>query len=425
VRAAVLGLAVSGCALFPAPAPPIAHVPSRLEYLAFREAHAGLHEPNYLPFMLHRFPREGPEGDLLVLCRWDAAQMPIEVRIDPPVIPPELQHEVHPRSPQAFVAAAAHALRVWERELEGLVTFRRVASGEPADLMIRLLGERAPAVGPHQLVLGSTEALRSACRSQGWDPEANRLEVDFALPELVVYLADEFGLLNPGQVERVAIHELGHALGMLGHSPMPDDMMFAAYRERSHVESLSPADINSFVSLYRLANGTHYGHVTPGRAPPRLEPAPPAGAPALEAAPHVDVQRGFALRFPEGWLGAEGRRGVFAANGPVWDFDASIEVAVWPYPDVTSFLARYGASLFADSWFRRREPTTLAGHAGLRIVVEAADGRAVHDFRLVPIEDESLLVVLVQVPAETESAWLPWIEASLATLRLSTANGWE
>ena len=66
MRAAVLGLAVSGCALFPAPAPPIAHVPSRLEYLAFREAHAGLHEPNYLPFMLHRFPRDDIDGAPLV-----------------------------------------------------------------------------------------------------------------------------------------------------------------------------------------------------------------------------------------------------------------------------------------------------------------------------------------------------------------------
>ena len=425
MRAAVLGLALAGCALSPGPPPVAPYVPSRLDYLAFREAHTELHEPNYLPFMLHRFPREGPEGDLLVLCRWDAAQMPIAVRIDPPVIPSELQHEVHPRSPQAFVAAAAHALRVWERELEGLVTFRRVARGEPSDLTIRLLGERAPVAGPHQLVLGSTEKLLGACELEGWDPDANRLEVRFSLPELVVYLADEFGLLNPGQVERVAIHELGHALGMLGHSPMPEDMMYAAYRERSQVESLSEADINSFVSLYRLANGTHYGHVTPGRAAPRLPPAPPAGEPILAAAPHVDAQRGVALRFPQGWLSAEGRRGVFAANGPVWDFDASIEVAVWPYPDVASFLDRYGPSLFSGSWFRRREPTQLAGREGLRVLVEAADGSAVRDFRLVPIGDESLLVALVQLPAETEAAWQPWVEASLATVRLSTASGWE
>ena len=37
--------------------------------------------------------------------------------------------------------------------------------------------------------------LRScvACRSRGWDPDENRLRVRYAVSELVVYVADQFG----------------------------------------------------------------------------------------------------------------------------------------------------------------------------------------------------------------------------------------
>ena len=396
--------------------------PDRRDYIAFRAAYPSILEPNYLPFMLHRFAEEGPEGDLLILCRWDAQRMPIEVAVVEPEIPASLQHEVHPTDPADYIAGVDRALGIWERELEGLVRFRHVASGEPAELRVRLLGERAPTPRPHVVVLGATEALLAACRPDGWDPEANRLQVEFAVPELVLYLADEHGLLTPGQVERVALHEIGHALGMLGHSPMPDDMMYGAYRERSAVETLSAADVNSFVSLYRMPNGTHYGHVARGRAPARLPPFPPSGAPRLEPAPQVDALRGFSLRLPEGWLGADGARGLFASNGPIWDYDVSLELGVWPYGDVESFLVRYGAAMFEDTWFRRRAPTSVAGYSGVRVWVEDAAGRRVRDWRLIPLGDGRLLTIVAQSPVESEAAWGAWIDASLGTLRVEAAN---
>jgi len=381
-----------------------------------------------LPFMLHGVPGGEASPASVILCRWDADQMPLAVEVAAPDIPVALQHDVHPRGAEEFVAAARSALRVWERELEGLVTFRTVGSEGEADLRIRLLAERAPVGRPDRVVLGSTEALLSACRVESLGGPGEAASVSFALPELVVYLADEFGLLNPGQVERVVLHELGHALGMLGHSPVPSDMMYAAYRERSDVEALSQADVNSFVSLYRLPNGTRYAEVPAEREGPSERAGsnlPPEGAPLLSRAPVVDARRGFALRFPETWLVAEGRRGVFASNGPVWDFDVSLELAVWPYPDVASFLARYGDSLFAGSWFRERGETTVAGQGGLRVLVEDEAGETARDFRFIPLGDESLLVVLSQFPAAQRPAWLAWVEASLATLELSTDTGWE
>jgi hypothetical protein len=422
VRRAVLGsvlAALGGCAASPAPDP---YWPDRRDYIAFREAHHEILDPNYLPFMLHRFEDAGPEGDLLILCRWDSDAMPIEVAIEAPAIPESLQHEVHRAEPQLFVASVEHALRIWQRELEGLVTFRRIGEGEEPELRIRLLAERAPTPRPDVVVLGATEALLAACRPEGWDPNANRLQVRFDVPELVLYLADEHGLLTPGQVERVALHEIGHALGMLGHSPMPDDMMFAAYRERSAVETLSESDVNSFVSLYRMPNGAHYGHVAPGRATPRLPPLPPSGTPELQVAPQVDTARGYSIQLPAGWLWADAARGLFAANGPIWDYDASLELSVWPYGDVESFLARYARWVFEGAWLRSRAPTALAGREGLRVEVEDAAGRNLRDIRLLPLGDGRLLMIVAQCPIAGEEAWAAWFEASLATLELASEN---
>lgn len=396
-----------------------AYHPDRRDYFAFRAAHPNILEPNYLPFMLHRFGYPGPEGDLLLLCRWDDERMPLGVYVEMPEIPDALQDEFHPTHSEEYTSAVRAALRTWESEIDGLVRFELVEAEVDADLRVRLAGERAPAPRPNVVILGSTEALLGACQPESWDPNSNQLSVEFDVPELLIYIADEHGLLTPGQVERVTLHELGHALGMLGHSPDPRDLMFAAYREWSDVETLSQADVRSFVSLYRLPNGVHYGNArrgTPSLPPP---PLPPTSVPALSPAPTVDAVRGFSFRAPRGWLVAESARGAFASNGPTWDYDVSIEIAFWPYDNLDEFLARYGTRLLRGAWFRLREPTVVAGHAATRIVVESPDGDRVRVFRFVELEEGRLLVLITQAPVEAEEEWAAWFAASLATLKLA------
>jgi len=56
--------------------------------------------------------------------------------------------------------------------------------------------------------------------------------------------------LDPEDVERVAAHEMGHALG-LGHSDAPGDLMFPTNTARA----LSPRDYRTMEALYRLPVG--------------------------------------------------------------------------------------------------------------------------------------------------------------------------
>jgi hypothetical protein len=195
----------------------VLYEPDRRDYMAFREAWPDLLEPNYLPFMVHRKPADPVTGDVLLFCRWPAEAMPLSVYVEATVIPEALQNEFDPVDPAIFTEALVRTIGIWESELEGLVAFELVTDPSRAQLRLRVLGERAPSPEPEVRVLGVTEAVRRACEPHGWDPNSERMNVSFTVPEAVIYGADEFGLLTPAQVEAIALHEIGHALGMLGH----------------------------------------------------------------------------------------------------------------------------------------------------------------------------------------------------------------
>ena len=392
--------------------------PDRRDYLAFREAYPDLLEPNYLPFMVHRKPGDPATGDLLLFCRWPESSMPLRVFVDEPAIPEELQNEFDPVDPHEYAAAVVRALDTWEAELEGLVEFQHVADERDALLRLRVLLERAPAPEPEIRVLGSTEALLDACQPHGWDPDSERLEVSFTVPETKLYAADEFGLLMPVQVQAIALHEIGHALGMLGHSPVPTDLMYRVLGERSLLDALALSDVNSFVSLYRLPNGTHYGHVQQGGPGPRPEPGPPSGGPRLSVAPHVDARQGFEVHIPAGWLRVPDRRGLFTANGPIWDYDSSFEIFVWPYDTIEAYLDRFAKSLFAGTWRRYSAPLVVDGRRALEISVEDPSGRLDLDFVFVEIGDGRVMVILMTSPVGVATPWRPWFRATLASLEI-------
>jgi hypothetical protein len=414
-RLAAAALVACGCA---APGGEPDWWPDREGYYAFREAHPEIVEPNYLPFMLHALPLGPGRGHALVACHWEADRFPLPVWIESPRIPDDLQDEFAPIPPEAYVAAVSDALSAWERELEGLVRFRRVTREADAALRVRLAAERAPEPEPDKAVLGRAK-LAGTCRLGG-EIDESRVAVEFAAEGLQLYLADDVGLLNPDQVERVALHELGHALGMRGHSPVPGDLMFEAARDSLVSRAPSAQDVNSFVSLYSLPNGLVYARVGPGPHAPPAEPSglPPPGAPQLAAAPHVDARFGYELRLPEGWERHESLRGVIATDGLAWDFDATFQVIVRASEGVEAYLERYGEGHFAARRVVARGEAVVAGRPGLRWVLEDPARRMIEDLTFVEAGDGRVLIVIADCAADSHAAWHPWFEAVLATLEI-------
>jgi hypothetical protein len=429
-----LALAASACAgAGDPPLPP--H--TRTAYETFRAGYPSLLEPNYLPFMATPVRIESRAGrllrriarglgiavarppEMLVFCRWNESEFPLAVYVEPPVIPPELALDLAGRAPEDYVAAVERAFRLWESGLEGLVRFERVAEEGDAELVLRLTAESVDADDPDVQVLGTTP-LGGACSALGGEPSEGRLAVRFEVPELRVHVADDFSLLLPDQVERIALHEIGHALGMRTHSPIPADLMYPVVRDRLPRGELGTEDVNSFVSLYSLPNGTIY-RVLPDAPEPRGEPPVPEGPPEVELAPHVDARLGYEIQLPRGWTSLETGYGVIAVDGVTWDYEASFQVIVRGFATIDDYLERYHQVHLGSGRIAEARTDRVAGRPARRYRVERYDGRS-EGVVLVEGGDGRVVVVLWDCPTRSRDGFVPWFEASLATLELRAAR---
>ncbi|WP_216922672.1 peptidase [Synechococcus sp. CCAP 1479/9] len=158
---------------------------------------------------------------------------------------------------ERWLAAVERALGSWGQEL----AITRVA--DPAAAQVRILRRRPPlrreASGRPRASHGRAElAVLAVDRGTGWILE----------PQVRV-------LISPGQrpeaTEATALHELGHAFGLWGHSDDPDDAMAAVPGPRP-VLVLSPRDRATLRWL--LQQPTDFGRPVPAAA----VPAQPGGA---------------------------------------------------------------------------------------------------------------------------------------------------
>lgn len=429
MRAAWLALAValSGCAAPAGERPHYLH--NRDDYLAFREVWPELLEPNYLPFMVYDVPAEpvsalrrtairlglaAAPGRRLVFCHWTPEDMPLAVWIDPPVGLDAIEEETAGRAPERYVEAAEEALATWQRDLDGAVRFERASRREAADFEVRLLAERAPEPTAEVRVYGAA-AVGDSCRVLGGDAEF-RLDVRFRVRDVRLYVADEHGLLLPDQVKGIARHEIGHALGMRGHSPIPADLMFEEADDRRDREGLGLSDTNSFLSLYAIPSGTVYAD--PGAARPPARFLLPAGTPRLELAPHVDTRLGFEIQLPEGWQRQPTPYGVVAVNGLPWDYEASFQLNVHRFDTIDEFVERFGPAYLIGADLLSIEQRELAGHRAREVQLRTDLGTR-ESLTLIESGDGRVLVAIAECPAEQHAAYRPWFLAVLDSLEIS------
>lgn len=400
-------------------------LPSRRDYAAFRAGAFGssveeLAEPNYLPFMAHRFEVPGESEDLILFCRWPDEKLPISVYVEAPEIAEELQDHGEFHQPSSYLAAAEHAFATWEQALPDAMRFEHATRPEDADLRMRLLGGRGPSHGSQAQVLGSTPILR-ACRVTGGDPAEGRLEVEFDVPWVEVYVADRYGLLEPNQVGRVALHEVGHALGMRGHSPIPAHLMFGETRGRP-VDELSAADVNSFRALYAIPNGTLYTRAAPG-LPPQLPAAGPGpAAPVLGEDAVVDRGLGFSLRVPEGWQVVREPQGLVAIDGVVWDYDASFSVTARGYQSVEGYLEQNQARHLAGGVVQERATIRVAGRPARSMRVYQPRAHLVQQQVFLATGDGRVLILVAEAPAEAMGEFSGWFSAILESFEVQSAE---
>jgi len=404
------------------------YVHNRDDYLAFRDTRPEVLEPNYLPFMVYEVPArplsgwrrlltslglQAPPERRLVFCHWEPEDMPLSVWIEPPVGLDAIE-EKPGRDPARYVEAVEQALATWQTDLDGAVRFERASTPEAADLELRLLAERAPEPVEDVRVYGAA-AVGDSCEVLGGDPE-HQLEVRYRVRDVRLYVADEHGLLLPTQVEGIARHEIGHALGMRGHSPIPADLMFEEADDRRDREGLGLSDTNSFLSLYVLPNGTVYAD--PDRPAGLARRLLPEGRPRLDLAPHVDPRLGFEIQLPEGWQRQPTPYGVVAVNGLPWDYEASFQLNVHRFDTIEEFVERFGPGYLVGATLLSIQDREVAGHRG-REVLLLTDVGTREELTLIESGDGRVLVAIAECPADEQGAYHAWFLAVLDSLEIA------
>ena len=171
------------------------------------------------------------EGNVV---RWAAAVMPLKVYI----APFQWYEKEKQKNAQAYMNMAWDSFQAWTRLTNGAVKFQRVLSLNESQ--INLIWRRVD-----RKSLGH-------CKTE-WNAKGQIYGA-----EISIGLSD--GLLfaqynSPVEVKHTILHEIGHALGILGHSEDPTDIMYVPHQYG--VADLTARDVRTVEWLYALPVGCH------------------------------------------------------------------------------------------------------------------------------------------------------------------------
>jgi tetratricopeptide (TPR) repeat protein len=76
-------------------------------------------------------------------------------------------------------------------------------------------------------------------------------DIDHAHITLVTTETDHHRSAPLTRIQLIALHEVGHSLGLIGHSPSMKDVMYATKTERQSPRQLSTGDLETLAHLYR------------------------------------------------------------------------------------------------------------------------------------------------------------------------------
>jgi len=174
------------------------------------------------------------------ILRWDTTKFPLNVYIENTV----------KNLPQYYIEQISSAFSQWQSSTAGLIKFKTVQNKNEAQITVKIVPLDAMSMCSKEdckYVVAYTTPVISG-------DFLKRMDIIFYDSN---NLAQHF---TPREVYNVSLHEIGHALGIMGHSYNKDNLMFMENnldktydRHRSVFQLISPVDLDTLQLLYRLA----------------------------------------------------------------------------------------------------------------------------------------------------------------------------
>jgi tetratricopeptide (TPR) repeat protein len=159
------------------------------------------------------------------VSRWELSKMPLKVYIHSGAGIEGYQN--------VFKSKIISALRTWQSAMKNRIRFITINSPQNADIKITWIDKfDGHKIGENPFVSLKDTILRSD------------INISTVMPDGRTKTTDE--------VYTVTLHELGHALGMQGHSPHPEDLMYYSLNPANNKSRLSQRDVNTMELLYKL-----------------------------------------------------------------------------------------------------------------------------------------------------------------------------
>lgn len=171
-------------------------------------------------------------GNASGYVRWSFLKMPLRVYVDK--APRDISY-----FEAGYSSTVPEAMDVWKKALGGQLSYRMVNQPNEADILVGWVNgiDKHGFIKDENLIYTAGTTLPSIANGQ-----LKTMRIQVATLDI------ERKPQNRNAVLSTMIHEMGHALGLLGHSRTPGDMMYP--ETEGTLFSLSQRDLNTIRKLY-------------------------------------------------------------------------------------------------------------------------------------------------------------------------------
>ncbi|MDZ4837169.1 MAG: tetratricopeptide repeat protein [Candidatus Melainabacteria bacterium] len=161
--------------------------------------------------------------------KWDAQMFPLKVFIS--------KGDPAKNYKESFSKQIENALNVWQTSSNNVVSFVLVNDAAAADIEVRWTNDENAV---------STKGEAGDCRTR-----LGAKGITHAIIMILISDGNEALPLGDPFVHWVGLHELGHALGLGGHSVSPNDIMYATMTFDYYEKTITPRDVATLAHLYQ------------------------------------------------------------------------------------------------------------------------------------------------------------------------------